>query len=446
MGNRILITGIGLVTPIGIGNKEVFDALCQGKTNMEVISFGNGEEKKFVVGKVPLTLDNFFEHYDKFKHKKDEEGKNPITKKEIRRMDRVSYLAVIASLYAISDAGFDIIKEENVGIVSGCGMGGVESIEEGHKKTIIEERGPGPFYIPRAMPNSICFWLAREFNCDGPSFNVSTACASGTHAIGAAYQLVKEGICEVVLCGGAEAALTQNGLEGFLDCGAISRRIEEPEKASRPFDEDRDGFVPSEGAAFLVIESEKHYKKRKGKNAYAEISGFGMSTDKGKHITHPNPETMKLALKRAFPLWVRLEDIDYINAHGTGTRINDSIEIAIYKDFFKEYAENILVNSTKSMLGHSLGATGAIETAVTAMSIREGKVHPTKNLENLDSECSGMEHVTKTFETDIKIAVKSSFAFGGHNAVLVMEKYIEKEKIKNICSLTEASESVEYFY
>lgn len=422
MTNRVLITGIGLVTPIGIGNEEVFGALCRGESNMQVISFGQGPE--FIVGKAPLTPNNFFDYYDRFEHSKDEKGGNPITKTELRRADRVDHLSVIAGLYAVQDAGFDIRREENVGLVTGCGMGGVESLEEGHKRTLIDKKGPGPFYVPKVMPNSACFWLAREFGLDGPSFNVSTACASGTHAGGLAYNLVKSGTCKAVLFGGAEAALTRNGLEGFLDCRAISRRLDEPNRASRPFDKDRDGFVPSEGAGFIVLESERHYKKRNGKGVYAEIIGFGMSTDRGKHVTQPNPETMKLALQRAFPMWMEFEDIDYINSHGTSTPINDAIEVKVYKEFFGEHAESILINSTKSMLGHSLGAAGAIEAAVTAMSIRHGKVHPTANLNNLDPECQGMRHVTKMAEEPIRTAASSSFAFGGHNAVLVMERYI----------------------
>jgi len=429
MTNRVLITGIGLATPIGIGNKEVFDALCLGRTNMQVVSFGEGEKKKdFVVGKVPLTPGNFFDYYEKFEHPKDEKEETPITKTELRRSDRVDHLSIIAGLYAVQDAGFDIRREGDVGLVTGCGMGGVESLEEGHKRTLVDGKGPGPFYVPKVMPNSICFWLAREFCLEGPSFNVSTACASGAHAGGLAYNLVKSGICKTVLFGGAEAALTRNGLEGFLDCRAISRRLSEPNRASRPFDKDRDGFVPSEGAGFVVLESERHYKERDGKGAYAEIVGFGMSTDRGKHVTQPNPETMKLALQRAFPIWSEFKDIDYINAHGTSTPINDAVEIKVYKEFFGGHAESILINSTKSMLGHSLGAAGAIEAAVTAMSVRYGRVHSTLNLENLDTECLGMRHITRVIEEPIKTAMSSSFAFGGHNAVLVMERYTDKDK------------------
>jgi 3-oxoacyl-[acyl-carrier-protein] synthase II len=423
MANKVLITGIGLATPIGIGTKEVFDALCQGRTSMQVVSFDtkNGQ-RQYITGKVPLTLDNFFEHYEKFEHGEGKAKKHDIKNKSCR----AAQLALIAGLYAVRDAGFDIRREKNVEVMVGSGIGGAEVLEE-NIVAIDKGETPSYFFIPTAILGNIGNWIAREFECDGECLPIATACASGTSAIGTGFEHIQIGRCDVVICAGADAVSTRAGLIGFgttCKIGTLSKRVQEPDKASRPFDKDRDGFVLSEGAGVLVLESERHFKERNGKNAYAEIIGYGASTDKGKSLVEPTLETMRLALEKAFPLGLGPKDIGYVNAHGTSTPINDPLEIRLYREFFGEHAKGIYVNSTKSMLGHSIGAAGAVETAVTAMSIRYGRVHPTINLENLDPECQGMRHVVgKAVEADIRVAVKSSFAFGGHNAVLVMKRY-----------------------
>lgn len=427
--NRVLITGIGLATPLGIGNHNIFDALCLGESNMQVVSekmLVDGAPIDYVVGKVPADFEGLFEIYEKFQH-----GTNKPRKSELKnRSDRVSQLALIAALHAAEDSKIDLRQQKNVEIIVGTGIGGAQTLEENVTAIYSEAKRPSYFFIPNSIPGNICYWLAREFECDGESFPISTACASGTTAIGRAYRDIQEGKCNIVICGGAEACVTKAGLVGFgttCKVGTLSKRTKEPKRASRPFDRNRDGFVLSEGAGILILESEKHFRERQGKRVYAEIVGYGSSIDKGHSLTEPNPETMILALQRAFPTWARPESVDYINAHGTSTRLNDPAEIKLYKNFFGEFAGGILVNSTKSMLGHSIGATGAIEAAVTAMSLYQGRVHPTLNLEDLDPECEGMRHVVgKTHEENIKCAISSSFAFGGHNSILVFEGYRDK--------------------
>jgi 3-oxoacyl-[acyl-carrier-protein] synthase II len=335
---------------------------------------------------------------------------------------------VAAAKQAVDDSGIDFSKEDifRAGVIVGTGIGGIKEIEEQHKRLL--KKGPNkvsPFCVPRLMANAASGTIAICYGVRGPNFCVTSACASGNHAIGEAFSNIVAGRSDIMITGGAEAALTPIGLASFCAARSLSTRNDDPQSASRPFDRDRDGFVLSEGAGVIVLEEESHAKKR-GANIYAELLGYS-ATDDGYHITAPLPDgkgaatAMKLALIDA---GVEIEKIDYINAHGTGTELNDIAESSAIKSIFNQRAYKIPISSTKSSLGHLLGASGAVELIICVKAINESTIPPTINLEDQDERCDlEMDFVPlEARQAKVNIAMSDSFGFGGHNSCLVVAK------------------------
>ena len=409
---RVVITGLGCVTALAESAEELFAALCEGKSGISNI-------ESFDTGAYPVHFGGEVKNFDVTKY---------VDKRQSKRMDRFTQFAMAAASQALNDSGLDFSKEDvfRAGAIVGTGIGGIKEIEDQHLKIL--EKGPGkvsPFGVVRLMANAASGNIAIRYGVRGPTFCVVSACASGTHAIGEAFLNVVAGRSDIMITGGAEAALTPIGLASFCAARSLSTRNDNPQAASRPFDRDRDGFVLSEGAGILILEEEGHAKKR-GAHIYAELLGYG-ATDDGYHITAPLPDgdgaaaTMKLALADAN---LAPEKIDYINAHGTGTELNDLAESAAIKKVFGEYAYKTPVTSTKSCLGHLLGASGAVELIVCVKVINESVIPPTINLENQDEQCDlKMDYVPLTArQAKVNIALSNSFGFGGHNASLVVGK------------------------
>lgn len=409
---RVAITGLGCVTALAESADELFTALCEGKSGVSKI-------ESFDTSAYPVRFGGEIKSFDVTKY---------VDRRESKRMDRFTQFALAAASQAISDSGLDFSQEDvsRVGVVVGTGIGGIGEIEQQHIRLL--DKGPGkvsPFCVPRLMANAASGMIAIRYGLRGPNFCVSSACASGNHAIGEAFFNIVSGRSDIMITGGAEAALTPVGLASFCAARSLSLRNDNPPAASRPFDRDRDGFVLSEGAGVLVLEEENHAKKRDA-DIYAEVLGYS-ATDDGYHITAPLPDgngaatAMKLALADAR---MAPERIDYINAHGTGTELNDLAESAAIKHVFGAHAYKIPVSSTKSCLGHLLGATGAVELIVCVKAINESTVPPTINLENQDERCDPkMDYVPlEARQTEIHVALSNSFGFGGHNACLVVGK------------------------
>ncbi len=409
---RVVITGLGCVTALAESAEELFAALCEGKSGISTI-------ESFDTGAYPVKFGGEIRNFHVTKY---------IDKRQSKRMDRFTQFAMAAAKQAVDDSGLDFSKEDlfRAGAIVGTGIGGIKEIEDQHLKIL--EKGPSkvsPFGVVRLMANAASGNIAIRYGVRGPTFCVVSACASGSHAIGEAFLNIAGGRSDIMITGGAEAALTTIGLASFCAARSLSTRNDNPQAASRPFDRDRDGFVLSEGAGILILEEESHAKKR-GAHIYAELLGYG-ATDDGYHITAPLPDgdgaaaTMKLALADAN---LAPEKIDYINAHGTATELNDVAESAAIKKIFGEYAYKIPVNSTKSSLGHLLGASGAVELIVCAKVINESVIPPTINLENQDEQCDlKMDFVPLTArQAKVNIALSNSFGFGGHNACLVVGK------------------------
>ena len=409
---RVVITGLGCVTALAESADELFAALCEGKSGISAI-------ESFDTSAYPVKFGGEIKSFDVTKY---------VDQREAKRMDRFTQFAMAAAIQAVDDSGLDFSKQDvfRAGVIIGTGIGGIKEIENQHKRLL--NKGPGrvsPFCVPRLMANAASGNIAIRFGLQGPNFCVSSACASGNHAIGEAFCNIIAGRSDIVITGGSEAALTPVGLASFCAARSLSTRNNQPEAASRPFDRDRDGFVLSEGAAVLVLEEQSHAKKR-GANIYAELLGYS-ATDDGYHITAPLPDgdgaakAMELALIDA---GVEKDKIDYINAHGTGTELNDIAESAAIKSVFGEHAYKLLISSTKSSLGHSLGATGAVELIVCVKAISESAVPPTINLDNQDERCDlKMNYVPlEARPAKVNIAMSNSFGFGGHNACLVVGK------------------------
>jgi len=409
---RVVITGLGCITALAETADGLFSALCEGKSGISTI-------QKFDTSGYPTRIAGEIVTFDPNKY---------INKRESKRMDRFTQLAVAAAKQAVEESGLNFTKENafRVGVIIGTGIGGIKEIEEQHIKLL--KSGPmrvSPFAVPRLMANAACGNIAIMYGLEGPNLAVSSACASGSHAIGEAYSNVACGRSDVVITGGTEAAVTPIALASFCAARSLSKRNDSPEKASRPFDIDRDGFILAEAAGVLILEDYEHAKKR-GANIYAEVLGYG-ATDDGYHITAPLPDgsgaakAIDYALKDAE---IDPEDVDYINAHGTSTELNDISESMAIKSIFGEYAYELSVSSTKSCLGHSLGATGAIELLVCAKVINESVIPPTINLDNLDERCdSKIDYVPhQAKEKKVNVAISNSFGFGGHNACLVVGK------------------------
>ncbi len=350
-----------------------------------------------------------------------------LTFKEIKRMDKFAQYAVASAKQAIADAGLDLEKEdrERIGVVVGSGIGSLYTIEEEHK--IFLNKGPNrmsPFLIPMLIVNEAAGQVGIVFGLKGPNSCVATACASGSHAIGDAFRILQRGDADAMVCGGTESCVVATGVGGFCALKALSHRNNDPQHASRPFDRERDGFVIAEGCGLVVMETLEHAKKRKA-HIYAEMVGYGMTCD-AYHITAPDPEgngamrAMKLAMKDAK---VNPKDVDYINAHGTSTKLNDKIETLAIKKALGEHARKVMVSSTKSMTGHLLGAAGGVEFVVCCLAIKEGVVPPTINYEYPDPDCD-LDYVPNTARSvNVDFCMSNSLGFGGHNATLAVRKF-----------------------
>ena len=409
MTRRVVITGMGAVTPLAIDVRTYWDRLLAGQSGIGFIEQIDTKEFKVKIGGEVKnwTPEKFFDT------------------RAVRRMDRFSQFAMVAALEAIKDSGFDIAKEDpfRCGAIVGSGIGGLTEYEEQHTK-FLQGGGPrsvSPFVIPKMMPNAAPGNISIHFGLGGPSRAVSTACASAADAITDALRTIQLDEADVMVTGGSEAAITYMGLGGFISARALSSRNDAPQAASRPFDKDRDGFVLSEGAGILVIEELEHAKKRAA-NIYAEVLGAGNTSD-AYNITAPHPEgrgasrAMQLALKDAK---LNPTDIDYINAHGTSTDLGDVAETLAVKKVFGAHAKKLAISSTKSMIGHLLGASGGAELIATVLSIKHGVVHPTINLDTPDPACD-LDYVPNTArKMAVRYALSNSFGFGGHNASVVV--------------------------
>ncbi len=414
MSSRVVVTGIGLEAPLGSSIDVLWGNLLAGKSGIKNLSDILDTEGLDVRIGAPVENDDSAKYIDK---------------REARRMDRFTKLAISSSIKALADAGFEINSENenDIGIIIGSGIGGMETFEK--QAEVFLKRGPGrmsPFFIPMLISNMASGQTAIYTGAKGPNNCAVTACAAGAHSIGDAMEIIKRGDAKAMLTGGSEAALTRMSIAGFTAMRALSTRNDEPSRASRPFDKERDGFVMAEGAAILLLEDLDSALKR-GARIYAEISGYG-STGDAHHITAPAPlgegaqRSMAQALKKS---GLEPEDVDYINAHGTSTPYNDRTETAAIKEVFGSHANNLKVSSTKSMTGHLLGAAGALEAAITVLAIYNKQIPPTINYENPDPECD-LDYVpNKAEEKEIRAALSNSLGFGGHNATLVFKSFQE---------------------
>jgi 3-oxoacyl-[acyl-carrier-protein] synthase II len=410
---RVVITGLGCVTALAESADELFAALCEGKSGVSPI-------ESFDASAFPVKFGGEIRNFDVTKY---------VDQRESKRMDRFSQFAMAAAMQALKDSGLDFSKEDpyRTGAIVGTGIGGIKEIEEQHIRLL--DKGPGrvsPFCVPRLMANAASGNIAIHYGLKGPNFCVTSACASGNHSIGEAFCNIVSGRSDIIITGAAEAALTPIGLASFCAARSLSTRNDNPAAASRPFDKDRDGFVLAEGAGIVILEEEKHAKKR-GARIYAELLGYS-ATDDGYHITAPLPDgngaatAMKLALADA---GAEPQKVSYINAHGTGTELNDIAESSAIRFVFGEYAYKIPVSSTKSSLGHLLGASGAVELIICVKAITESAIPPTINLEHQDERCDlKMDYVPlHARKAKVNIALSNSFGFGGHNSCLVVGKY-----------------------
>ena len=413
MKRRVVVTGIGLVTPCGIGTDNVWNNILSGKSGIGPITRFNTDrfDTKFA-GEV-----------------KDFNPEDYVQPKEVKKMDLFIHYALAAAHIAVKDAGLDMGKEdpERVGVVVGTGLGGLPTIEKYH--SVLLERGPGritPFFIPMLIANEAPGHIAIQHGMKGPNLCIVTACATGAHSIGDACRIIQYGDADVMVAGGSEANLTPLTVGGFNAMKALSTKNDDPMKASRPFDRDRDGFVVAEGSGIIILEELEHAKKR-GARIYAEMAGYGYNGD-AYHITAPCPDgdgfirCMRMALRDAH---ISPDHVDYINAHGTSTKLNDYIETLAIKEVFKAKAYRIPVSSTKSMTGHLLGAAGAVEAVFSILSIRDQVCPPTINYENPDPECD-LDYVPNTArKCTINTVMSNGFGFGGTNSTLVFRRFIE---------------------
>jgi 3-oxoacyl-[acyl-carrier-protein] synthase II len=410
---RVVVTGLGLITPLGIGVEPSWESLIEGRSGIGVI-------RTFDSSDLPVHIAGEVKGFDPLLY---------IEPKEVKKMDRFIHFAVAASTMAMEDSEFKITEEnsERVGVIIGSGMGGLPTIEHYHK-TYLEKgyRRISPFFIPMLIINLASGQVSIKFGAKGPNSAVTTACATGSHAIGDAFRVIQRGDADVMIAGGAESVITPMAIGGFAVMKALSTRNNEPELASRPFDRDRDGFVMGEGAGIVILESLENARKRNAK-IYAEVLGYGMTSD-AYHITSPAPggkgaaSCMTIALKDA---GVSPDVVNYINAHGTSTKYGDEIETAAIKTVFGDHAHKLVVSSTKSMTGHLLGAAGGVEAVISILSIRDNVIPPTINLDHPDPECD-LDYVPhKPRYTDVDYALSNSFGFGGTNACLLFRKFRE---------------------
>ena len=409
---RVVITGLGCVTALGESADEMFQAVCQGKSGISNI-------ESFDVSDFPVKFGGEIKEFQVKSHVAAREGK---------RLDRFAQFALASAIEAVEDSGLDFSMENRsrMGVVIGTGIGGIQEIEEQHMRLV--RKGPrkvSAFCVPKLMGNAASGIVSIHYGLRGPNMCVVTACASASHAIGEAFYNILTDRSDVMITGGSEAALTPVGLASFCSLKSLSTRNEAPQIASRPFDKDRDGFVLSEGAGVLVIEEYEHARRRNAR-IYAELLGYGATSD-GYHITAPLPDgrgaadAMRIALADGD---IRPEQVDYINAHGTSTQLNDEAESTAIKSVFGDHAFKVAVSSTKSTLGHLLGASGAVELIICAKTISSSVIPPTSNLDNVCKKCDPkMDYVPRVArEAEVNIAMSNSLGFGGHNCCLVIGK------------------------
>jgi 3-oxoacyl-[acyl-carrier-protein] synthase II len=409
---RVVVTGLGLVTPLGIGVQESWDHLCQGKSGIGPIThFDASKYRTRIAGEIKGFKSEDF-----------------VPQKLIKRLDIFVHYALAAARMAVEQSGLKITPElaPMIGVITGCGLGGLQTIEAMH--TTLLSRGPdriSPFFIPMLIANMAPGQIAIEFGAKGPNVSIETACAAGNHAIGDSFKLIQRGAARAMICGGVEAVISPLAVGGFNAMRAISTRNDDPEKASRPFDRDRDGFVMAEGSGMMILE-DLDFALERGATILGEIVGYGLTGD-AHHMTAPSPDgdgairCMQMALDDA---GMQGADIQYINAHGTSTDLNDISETMAIKAVFKEHAQKLAVSSSKSMTGHLLGGAGGVESVFSVLTILEGVIPPTINLDNPDPQCD-LDYVPhQARQAEVQAAMTNSFGFGGTNAVLIFKKFI----------------------
>jgi 3-oxoacyl-[acyl-carrier-protein] synthase II len=411
MKRRVVITGLGMVTPLGTGVEKNWESLCAGKSVIgPVTKFDTTDFKSKIAAEVT-----------------DFNAADFMGKQHIRRFDIFIHYGIASARMAMEDSGLKITPDncKKIGCLTGSGLGGLPMIESFHK--ILLEKGPervSPFFIPGIIPNMLPGQIAIEFGAQGPNSSIETACAASSHAVGESFRFIQDGIADAMITGGSEAVITPLGFAGFCAMNALSTRNNEPQKASRPFDKDRDGFIMGEGSGILIIEELNHALER-GAKIYAEIAGYGLSGD-AYHISAPHPDgdgavsCMSMAIESA---GLKPEDVDYINAHGTSTQLNDLSETKAVKKLFGEHAYKLAISSTKSMTGHLLGGTGGVEAIYSALTIKNGIIPPTINYETPDPECD-LDYVPNVArKAMVKVAMSNSFGFGGTNASVLFKAY-----------------------
>jgi 3-oxoacyl-[acyl-carrier-protein] synthase II len=408
---RVVITGIGLVSALGIGTPQTWAALLAGRSGIDRIS-------RFDVTAYAAQIAAEVKGFDPL---------NWIEKKDIKKMDLFIQYAIAASQFAMDDAGLVITPENgpSVGVFIGSGIGGFITIEREHEALL--KGGPrkvSPFFIPSAIINLASGQVSIRFGAKGPNLATCTACSASAHAVGESFEIIKRGDADAMIAGGSEAAITPMSVGGFGQLRALSTRNDEPQRACRPFDIDRDGFIIGEGAGVVILE-ELEFARRRGAPIYAEIVGYGSTSD-AYHMTAPSEDgdgarrVMAMALRKA---GVRPEEVDYINAHGTSTPYNDKLETLAIKNCFGDHARTLAISSTKSMTGHLLGGAGGLEAGISALAVRDQIVPPTINLDNPDPECD-LDYVPRTSRSmAVRYALSNSFGFGGTNAALLFKKY-----------------------
>ena len=413
MGSRVVVTGMSVISPVGTGLEDFWSSLVSGKSGAGPVTRFDTEG---YTTRIAAEVKGFV-------------PENYIDKKDSRRMDRFTQFAMAAAKMAIEDAAinFDTVNRDRVGVILGSGIGGLETLEEQHK--VLMNRGPGrvsPFFIPMMIANMGAAQVAISFGLRGCNLITTSACASSNNAIGDSFRLLQRDEADVMICGGTEAPITPMAMAGFCSMKAMTTRNEEPQKASRPFDTERDGFVIGEGAGLLVLETLDHARGR-GAKIYGEVVGYGNSCD-AYHITAPHPEgrggaqSMQLALLDA---GIKPEEVDYINAHGTSTPLGDKLETMAIKQVFGAHAYKIAVGSTKSMTGHLLGAAGGLEAVACLMTMLKGVIPPTVNLDSPDPECD-LDYVpNQARKARVDVAMSNSFGFGGHNVTLIFKRFMQ---------------------
>jgi 3-oxoacyl-[acyl-carrier-protein] synthase II len=404
--NRVVITGDGSISPLGFNSKSLWENLINGQSGVDYIQqFDTENFSVKIAGEV-----------------KDFDPNDFFDSKDVKRLDRFTMFGLIAAKQAIEKSNY---SSSDAGVIVGTGVGGMHTLEEEHSKYINKgQRGVSPFYVPKMIPNIAGGQIAIKNNLNGLNFSMSTACSSATDAIGMAYRLISDGHISAMICGGAEGSITPLTLSGFANMKALSKNNDNPSEASKPFDKERDGFILSEGAGMLFLENLESALNR-GAEILGEIIGYGITND-AYHITQPHKDSIgaisaiEMAINEA---GIKVEDIDYINAHGTSTYFNDMLETQAIKNVLGNHAKDVSISSTKSMTGHLLGAAGAIEAIACINAINYNKVPPTVNFKTPDPECNLNYTPNVAIDRNVEIAMSNSFGFGGHNSVIILKKF-----------------------